>query len=234
MEIGSALSESFEYAKNSVWGAWKRWIILTLMSVIFPFILGYMFEIYRGKNPAPEPENYKSLFIDGIKFLVAAIIYFIPLIIIMIAAFLPAMLKIMSGVAEGGEFTMSLPDLAPFIVPVLGGVILCIILGIIITLISSVGMVRMARTGSFSEAFNFGGILDTIRAIGWGPYVIAQFVLMVVVIIISIGFEIIGSIPYVGWLIGLFLGVILTVFEARYMTLLYDSANESESPGTTW
>ena len=224
MDIKSALNDSFVYAKESVWGQWKRWIILTIMSVIFPFILGYIMEIYRGRTSPPEPENWGQLFVDGIKLLVAAIIYAIPLIIIAIAAFLPVGMKIMEKVSAGGEFIFNPSELVPFILPVFGGLILAFIVGIVIALISSIGIIRMARIGNFSEAFNFSGILETIRSIGWGSYILALIVLWVVVFVISIIFALIGEIPYIGWLIGLFIGVPLTVFEARYMTRVYESA----------
>lgn len=230
MDIRSALNDSFEYAKESVWGAWRRWIILAIMSVLFPFILGYSMEIYRGRVPAPEPDNWGRLFVDGLKFIAAAIIYFIPIIIIMVASFLPVGMSIMSKVAKGGEFSMNLTELAPFIIPVFGGLLLSFVLGIIITLISSIGVIRMARTESFMEAFNFSGILDTIRSIGWGSYIIAQIVLWIVVVVITIIFNLIGEIPYIGWLIGIFLGVILSVFQARYMAILYDSGEENPVP----
>ena len=85
----------------------------------------------------------------------------------------------------------------------------------------------MARTESFTEAFNFSGILDTIHSIGWGSYILAQIVLWIVVVVITIIFNLIGEIPYIGWLIGIFLGVILTVFQARYMAILYDSGEDN-------
>ena len=66
MDIGEALKDSFEYAKESVWDQWKRWILLTIMSIVFPFILGYTMEIFRGKTPPPEIENWAKLFVDGL------------------------------------------------------------------------------------------------------------------------------------------------------------------------
>ncbi|MDD1661488.1 MAG: DUF4013 domain-containing protein, partial [Methanomicrobiales archaeon] len=75
MDIGRVLNESIEYAKDAVWGKWARWILLIIASIIFPLIMGYELEVYRGKKPAPEPENWGKLFIDGIKLLIIQIIY---------------------------------------------------------------------------------------------------------------------------------------------------------------
>jgi hypothetical protein len=223
MDIGTALHESFSFATDAVWEKWTRWIILTIMSVIFPLILGYTMEIYRGTVPAPEPENWGKLFVDGLKLLAAAIIYAIPVIIIIVAAFIPVMITIIGSISSGTEFTFNPEELVPLLVPVLGGLILAVVVGIIITLISAIGIIRMARTETFLEAFNFSAIFETIRSIGWGTYILALIVLWIVVFVISIVFGMIGSIPYVGWLIGLFLGVPLTILEARYMNLVYDA-----------
>ena len=46
------LGDSIEYAKDAVWGKWVRWILLVISTIIFPLILGYMMEVYRGKKPA--------------------------------------------------------------------------------------------------------------------------------------------------------------------------------------
>lgn len=232
MDIGSALNDSYRYAKDTVWGQWIRWIILAIMSFIFPFILGYTMEIYRGRTTPPEIENLGKLFVDGLKFIVAAIVYFIPVIIILVASFLPVAMSILSKIAAGGEFTYNRHELAPFILPIIGGLFLAFIVGIAITLISSIGVIRMARTEHFREAFNFSGILETIRGIGWGSYIFALIVLWVIVVVFTIIVSIIEEIPYIGLIIGLILGVLLTVFEARYMTLLYESADQQPSTET--
>ena len=60
MDIGKTLNDSLEYAKDAVWGKWVRWLLLIISSIIFPLMLGYELEMYRGKKPAPEPENWGS------------------------------------------------------------------------------------------------------------------------------------------------------------------------------
>ncbi len=232
MDIKAAVQDSFGYAKETVWGAWKRWIILVIMSIIFPFMLGYTMEIYRGRVPPPELENWGRLFVDGLKYIAAIVIYLIPVIIIIIASLLPVTLSIISKVSKGGEFAMDVPELAPFILPVFGGILLSVILGIIITLISTIGIIRMARTDSFKEAFNFSAILNTIRSIGWGSYILAQIVLWIIVIIYTLVTILIEEIPYLGFVISLFIGVILSVFEARYFSIMYDSAQPELSAGS--
>ena len=82
-------------------------------------------------------------------------------------------------------------------------------------------MVRFARTDSFGEAFNFSAILAHIGRIGWGSYLLALIVLMAVIFVISF---VLGIIPVIGWLISIVIGPAISIFAARYITLLYDSA----------
>lgn len=207
-----------EYAKEAVWGKWVKWILLVISSIIFPLIIGYMMEIYRGKTPAPELEHWGKLFIDGIKLIVAGIIYAIPIIIIAVLVIGAPIFAMMSNPSP--EVVVGLFGAMAI------GIIILIILSFIIGLIWYIGMIRMARTDRFGEAFNISAIMAKIRAIGWGNYIIALIVLWVVMVVISFVIMIIAAIPFIGWLIYLFLLPVVTIFSARYMTLLYESAGE--------
>lgn len=101
MEIGKSLGDSLEYAKEAVWGKWSRWILLIISTIIFPLILGYTMEIYRGKKPAPELEHWGKLFIDGLKLIVAQIIWAIPVIIIAILVIGGSVFALMSDMSSG-------------------------------------------------------------------------------------------------------------------------------------
>ncbi|HWQ63042.1 MAG TPA: DUF4013 domain-containing protein [Methanospirillum sp.] len=226
MDIGSAIRDSFDYAKESVWQQWKRWILLTIMSIIFPLMMGYTLEIYRGKTPPPEIENLWKLFVNGLKYFVAICVYFIPVLIVTVVSFMAIGVSIFSKIAAGGEFHFNLHDLAPYIFPIIGSSLLIFILGIITVLISTIGIIRMARTESFMEAYNFSAILQTIREIGWGSYLLASVVLWVISFIVGIFFNLVTEIPYLGFIIMFFVSVVFTIFEARYLALVYESANQ--------
>ena len=127
--------------------------------------------------------------------------------------------------------------------PNIGLMGLMYVLEIIIGIIMPVAAIRFARTGSFSEAFNVGAILETIKKIGWINYIIALILIAIViavpVCIIVFGMILIGgmsmymlggnTVTILGFvaaavLIILTLAPLLSVFQARYMTRVYDSA----------
>jgi hypothetical protein len=234
MDIGNMLSDSLNYAIEAVWQKWARWILLIVSSIIFPLILGYVMEIYRGTKPAPELQHWGKLFIDGLKFIVAWIIYMIPVIAVILIfggwAFFSAMQQ--SAMYGGPDALFMNPDLfLPILAGFLIGLVVAIVLAIVISLIATIGIIRMARTDRFGEAFNFGGILETIRRIGWGSYIVALIILFIVMLVFSIILAMFMAIPYIGWIIYFFLLPPLTIFEARYLTELYESS-EPAAPVT--
>lgn len=230
MEYGSMLSDATGYAKDAIWGKWARWLLLIVSMIIFPLILGYTMEVYRGKKPAPELEHWGRLFVDGVKLLVASLIYAIPVLIIIFLT-LGAALVPFIPFFSGGEFDLSLvaPDaIMAAVTTFIIGLIIAIIVGIIITLVSTIGIVRMARTDRFGEAFNFGEILVHIRATGWWPYIAALIVVWLVSIVFVIILDIILLIPYLGLIIWLLALPPFILFEARYISLVYDEGVPAE------
>lgn len=210
MGIGENLRDSFDYALEGVIGKWMRWIILLICTIIFPLIYGYTLRIMKGTTPAPEVEGYLSLFIDGIKMMIISLVYMIiPLIIL----FISGGSALLGMVADGGAGSMALLGAA------LGGLIIFFIVAFIFSLITTIAMVRFARTGAMGEAFNFGEIFGTIGRIGWISYIIALIVLWVVIAVIEM---VLMWIPVVGGIILFIVMPILVIFSARYFSLLYD------------
>jgi hypothetical protein len=207
------LGDSFSYAKDAVWGKWGKWVLLVISTIIFPLIMGYMVRIYSGVRPAPEADNWVGMFIDGLKLLIIGLIYAIPVFIIMGIFLVPAIMV----AGNGGDPTLAIGSMGI-------GLILMIIVAIIISLVSAIGMIRFAQKDSVGQAFAFGAILEHIGKIGWGSYIIALIVLWIVGIVFSVITTILSAIPIIGWLIMLFLYPAWTIFAARYMTLIYESA----------
>ncbi len=209
MDYGNMLSDSFSYAKDAVWGKWVQWILLAISTIIFPLIMGYMVRIYSGVKPAPEPGNWVGMFIDGLKLLIIGIIYAIPLFIVMAIFIIPA-----------GMMNDPLAALGTIGI----GLLIMLVVGFLISLISAIGVIRFAQKDSMGQAFAFGAILEHIGKIGWGSYIIAIIVLVIAGFVFGFIASILGMIPVLGWLLMLFLYPVWYIFAARYMTLIYESA----------
>lgn len=209
------LGDSFEYTKEGLVGKWVRWILLAVLSII-PIVNwivnGYLLEILRGARAAPELDDYGRLFVDGLKLFVVALIYAIPLIIVYAILFGATFMMMGSGsdaVAAAGVGTLLI------------GMLIIFVLAIVIALFELIGVVRFARTDSIGEAFNFSAIIAHIGRIGWGPYIVALIVLMIAIFVVVF---VLSIIPIIGWLILFLISPAISIFAARYVTLLYDSA----------
>lgn len=242
MDFGSMLDDSYAYAKEGIWKRWSRWFVLIVSIIIFPLILGYMVRIYRGERPAPEPGEWGVLFVDGLKLLCIQITFMAPVLLLIILAFIPLFGTLVSaGVFSDGFSTMSdsqmerwldsHPDLISQLL-MSGGflvllILIAIILAIVITIFSFLGVVRFARTGSFAEAFNFSVLLAHIGRIGWINYSIALIGISIIGYIFGMLLNFFSFIP----LIGIFLKLIFTaifyvpfiLFSARFSALVYDA-----------
>ncbi|MFA4823989.1 MAG: DUF4013 domain-containing protein [Methanoregula sp.] len=219
MDYGSMVGESFEYAKEAVVGKWNKWVMLIIATILLGLPLaGYSMKILRGEKPAPEVEDWGTLFIDGIKYVIVALIYAIPLIIVWV---------LVIGASAVAIVTQDTTAMMAAIGAMAIGLIIMLILAIVIAVFEIIGIVRFARTGSIGEAFNFSAILATIEKLGWVPYIIAIVVLFVVGIIFGIIVTILMMIPYLGILIYLCLIAPWTLFISRYVCQLYDAAGSA-------
>ncbi|MCQ1537870.1 DUF4013 domain-containing protein [Methanocalculus taiwanensis] len=209
MEYGKLLGDSFEYTKECLIGKWMKWILLIICSIIFPLIYGYAMRIYKGTTPAPELENWGSLFIDGIKLLIVGIVYFIPVFIV---AFLVVGGSVLTSMAGGDMAALGTMGI---------GMLVLVVLTIIIALIVPIAYIRFSRMDSFGEAFNFSAVFGHIGKIGWINYIIAIIILGIVIGVVQF---ILMLIPILGQLLLFILMPAFIIFSARYMSLVYDSA----------
>lgn len=215
MDYGNMVGEAFAYAKEAVVGKWNKWLMLVIATILLGLpLMGYILKVLRGEKPAPEVDDWGTLFIDGIKFLIVYLIWMIPLIIVW-----AILIAVGFAGAMTGDETAAMAAFGTMMI----GLLVIFILAIIIGLFAAIGVIRFARTGSIGEAFNFSAILATIGKIGWVPYIIALIVLGVCGIIFGIVVGILMVIPILGWLIYLCLIAPWAIFVARYICQLYDS-----------
>lgn len=236
MEYGTLLDDAFTYTKEGVFGNLNRWFSLILAIICLGIPMnGYAMRIYRGAGTAPEVDQWGTLFVDGLKLMIVGIIYAIPMIIVWAFIYGGMLLAVLQGNVDPAAMQDWSPNL--------GLLLIMYAIEIVIGIIMPIASIRFARTGSFSEAFNFGAILETIGKIGWITYLIALIILTLVIgipiFILIIGFIIasgaaifllgggdgalIGAIALLVLVI-LIISPLFTVFQARYLTRVYESA----------
>ena len=219
------IGDSFTYVKEGIIDKVNKWLLLIVATIILTIpLMGYTMKVYRGEKPAPEVEDWGKLFVDGILLLIVGIIWALPIIILEFliagAAFVSSMennpTAMMTGLAGAGILA-----------------IILIIVAILVALFSPIGIIRFARTGSFGEAFNFGEILATIKKIGWLSYILALIIVAIVVgipvlILWLILVALMVALPIIGLILAVLISLVvipvISIFEARYMTQIYESA----------
>jgi hypothetical protein len=222
MVIGKTIDGAYFYAKNGILGKWQKWILLIISCIIFPLFMGYMMRIYRGTNPAPELNEWGSMFIDGIKLWIVEIIYALPVIFLDFVLLGSASVAFISTLKNSASGLYIDPNaMMGLLLGIFFGSLIIVIVAVIIGLVTATAFIRFARTGSFSEAFNFTEIFSHIGKIGWMTYIVA---LLMLVIMIGIVMVVSLVIPYIGFFVFLILLPFVGVFTARYLSLLYDLA----------
>lgn len=225
MDYGMLIGNSYTYVKEGIIDKVNKWLLLMIATLILTLpLMGYIMNVYRGTNPAPEVENWIKLLVDGILLCIVGLIYAIPVIIL-------------EFLTIGATFATTMTENPTAAIAGMAGAgilaIILIIVAILVAIISPIGIIRFARTGSFGEAFNFREITATIKKIGWLTYILALIVVAIVVGIpaLILWIVVLGltfALPLVGIVIGALLLLIvlplLAVFEARYLTQIYDSA----------
>ena len=207
-----AYREAFAYAKGAVAGKAKQWALLILATILFLVPLsGYLINVLRGEDPAPEVREWKKLATDGIAAILIAGIYLLPSILVM--------LGIVSVLNTMVYATRSDPDsLSRFLILI--GLPVFLIVTIPALVCIPVALVRFARTGAIGEAFRFGAIPAVIGKIGFLSY----FGAVILIAAVNVIFFMLTFIPLVGLVICIALFPPAAVFEARFFCLVYDRA----------
>lgn len=212
--------------------------------VIIEFIVGilvsgYLFKIVKssldGGVKLPEFASWSNLFINGIKVFIISIVYFMPIILIVLAFLIMVPSKI--GIAmkifilsDPSSVSQILLDLTNY----LGmGIwyLISILYMIILNPIVGIAIAHMAYHDSkFGAAFKFREILNKIGSIGWKNFILwyivigyLYLVLYVLGILIITFFEVISvhyypSIEIVLLLLSMLIILILLPFRFMYFT----------------
>ncbi len=227
MDYGTVISRSFEYTKDALVGKWMQWVILAVLSLIqaftlslIPLLNGYIVRVLAGKTPAPEIDDWAGLFVDGWKMNIITLVYMLPAIIVFLIFGGLGAISMFASEAAGGDPAAA----GAAALSLIGGFLIAGIVAIILAFIALLAILRFAHTGSLGEAFNFSAILEHIGRIGWGAWIIAVIVLIVIAVVYGFVVGIISSVPILGWIIAAFLNVAFSIFYARYFALAYEEA----------
>ena len=238
MDFGLILDDALTYTKQGVFENTDRWLklIIAILCLGIP-LNGYVMRVYRGLHPAPEVDRWGALFVDGLKLILLSLVYAIPVFILYAIMYGGIFLAEMSERPTHFDAAMK-SGWAPNI----GLIVLIFLIEIAIGIIMPVAQIRFARTSSFSEGFNIGAIFGYIGKIGWINYILALLLITLVIAIpiciLILGFILLGGITMFVFKVGsiailafifamiliiLILAPLFTVFQARYMTRVYDS-----------
>lgn len=220
MDIGKNLGDAYQYAVKLFSDA-GRLLVLVVLSII-PIVnfitLGYLARVIRetpSRGDPPKLEDYGDMWVEGLKIVVALIIYaIIPAVLIGLAAG-PLIVAGLFGYFGWGAFPFFAVGAVMIILIIVG-----VILAFFIAIIATMGITHMVKKKSFGKAFAFGEITGIIGRVGWG-----SFILWVIIIyVISWIYGLVVAIPVIGWLIGLVLLPVFGAFVARSAGLVYAEA----------
>lgn len=226
MDFGNMLSDSFEYTKEAIAGKWMQWLLLVVATILLCLpLFGYTLKVYRGEKPAPEVTGWGTLFVDGIKYVIVSLVWFIPLLVILIVLIVAAFVPYSTVTTVSGSGSLSPSGDPALLLGALGvSLMVVLIVGFFTVVLSTIGIIRFARTGSIGEAFNIREILTMIRKIGWVTYISSLVVLFIAVIVVEIVLTLLGMIPVLGIIINIVFIAPVLIFQARYLCQVYDAA----------
>jgi hypothetical protein len=59
---------------------------------------------------------------------------------------------------------------------------------------------------------------------GWGAWIAAVIILILIGLVYTTATILITTLPVLGWIVNLFLGVVYSIFHARYLAAAYECA----------
>ena len=217
MNITDNLSDAFNYSIKLTRNVGNLiiLIILCIIPIVNFIVLGYAARIFKeGPEEPPVMERYGEAFIDGLKIVVAGLIYaLVPIIIFaaIVGAAILSMPALWMGQLGQMEASIMILSLVWSVIPVL------LILGFLFAIVATMGIMHMLATGRFGKAFAFSEIFGLIGKVGWGNYIVWLLVIYVLGIIVSS----VSNVPWIGWILSAILLVFFEVFVARSARNVY-------------
>ena len=174
-------------------------ILGVILTLVFGLLVsGVMIRVYRGGEI--KLDRWGSMFLDGLLAGIITLIYSIPLVILSIV--------LVFGPMNNPGYALAYN-------------VILIIASILTSMIFLMAIVRFAKAERFGAAFEFREILDVIAAIGWLRYLANLIVLSIVLCVICV---ILMVILVIGWILLVVVMPFLTIWEAKFIANLYESA----------
>jgi len=179
--------------------------ILSMIPIVNFVVYGYVLRRFKmammGEAQLPEWEGWGEMFVLGLKYIVVSIVYMIiPLLVLLV-------MVVSSGVGTHGLGAPEVWSPSAMIAPVF---VVYLVLSAVFFFFVPMASARLAATSSMGEAVRFGDIYRRIRMV-FGDYLTGYVVLIVIMLAASL----VGLIPFVGW--------VLTVFVSFYVLLVLAS-----------
>ena len=234
MEIGEIISDAVKYPSSN----WKKvlilgvFFILSIVIVGIFFVLGYFLRILKstiaGVDELPEFDDWGDMFVDGLKVLVVHIVYLlIPGIVIGVGVFAS-----IASLAATNTSIYTAPASFFALIGVTG--IIGYILALIFALFAYIAVANMAYYDEIEAAFRFSEILDKIKMIGWGKYIIWYIVMLIIGFVVGLIAGILNIIPLIGTIIALLvIYPYFVLFFSRSLGLIFTSNEENRKPTET-
>ena len=181
-------------------------LVSSLVMLIASFFMsGFILRVYRGE----EELNFKNLgkmFWQGVVYFVIMFIYFIPYSIV-------------------SELLMYGPiwNTVYLIITCCINVFLCIFS----TILAINAGIRYAKEGRFGAAFHLGKICSIVGNIGWLRYLGHIILFMIIIGAVELIFM---MVPFVGILLLIVALPFIMIFQAKFLTNLYESGEALEEP----
>lgn len=190
----------------------------SIFLIILPLPLGYLLKIiktsFKGSDELPDFDNWKSMYLNGIKLILTVIIYFLPIIVFVL-------ILNPSQIFSLFNTNFSLYNLWSMFLGSIGQIIIFIAIGVM----EYVGIANMALyDGEISAAFRFREIINRISMIGWKKYLIFYLIIWILgfltfIISILMLFILIGII-----IIPLLIIPYFMTLNARFLALIFASS----------
>ncbi|HJJ70455.1 MAG TPA: DUF4013 domain-containing protein [Methanocorpusculum sp.] len=181
-------------------------LVSSLVMLIASFFMsGFILRVYRGE----EELNFKNLgkmFWQGVVYFVIMFIYFIPYSIV-------------------SELLMYGPiwNTGYLIIISCINIFLCIFS----TVLAINAGIRYAKEGRFGAAFHLGKICSIVGNIGWLRYLGHIILFMIIIRAVELIFM---MVPFVGILLLIVALPFIMIFQAKFLTNLYESGEALEEP----